>query len=99
MSQASAERRSSRNAGPVEQLELTGPKKVAALLLSMDKKVASRLLKHFDEDDIKLIATEPFSSADAASSLMRKIKQVGKDYAEHGGYDFNQAYTRILKKS
>jgi len=37
-------------------MELTGPKKVAALLLSMDKKVASRLLKHFDEDDIKLIA-------------------------------------------
>ena len=36
--------------------KLTGAKKVAALLLSMDKRLASRLLKHFDEDDIKLIA-------------------------------------------
>lgn len=51
------------------------------------------------QSDIKLIATEPFPSADAANGLMRKIKQVGKDYAEHGGYDFNQAYTRVLKKS
>lgn len=56
MTQANAERRPSRNVEPAEQMELTGPKKVAALLLSMDKKVASRLLKHFDEDDIKLIA-------------------------------------------
>ena len=50
-----AERRISREEEPQEQI-LTGPKKVAALLLAMDKKVASRLLKHFDDDDIKLIA-------------------------------------------
>jgi flagellar motor switch protein FliG len=55
MNQVNAERRSSRGEETAEQ-ELTGPKKVAALLLSMEKKVASRLLKHFDEDDIKLIA-------------------------------------------
>lgn len=53
---ATAERRSGRGEEPHEQVELTGPKKVAALLLSMDKKIASRILKHFDEDDIKLIA-------------------------------------------
>lgn len=35
---------------------LSGPQKVAALLLSMEKRLASRLLKHFDEADIKLIA-------------------------------------------
>lgn len=35
---------------------LSGTEKVAALLLAMDKRLASRLLKHFDEDDIKLIA-------------------------------------------
>jgi flagellar motor switch protein FliG len=51
-----AERRSRDVDATAEQVELTGPKKVAALLLAMDKKVASRLLKHFDEDDIKLIA-------------------------------------------
>ena len=39
-----------------EPEKLSGPKKVAALLLSMDRHVATRLLKHFDEDDIKLIA-------------------------------------------
>lgn len=37
-------------------LTLSGPKKVAALLLSMDRSIASRLLKHFDEADIKVIA-------------------------------------------
>jgi flagellar motor switch protein FliG len=35
---------------------LDGPNKVAALLLTMDKQLATRLLKHFDEDDIKRIA-------------------------------------------
>jgi hypothetical protein len=50
------------------------------------------------QSDIKLIATEPFPSADAANGLMRKIKQAGKGYADRGGYDFNQAYTRVLKK-
>lgn len=56
MTQAQAERRPIRSADQSEHAELTGPKKVAALLLAMDKRVASRLLKHFDEDDIKLIA-------------------------------------------
>jgi flagellar motor switch protein FliG len=57
MTQVNAERRSSRGGDEQSsEQQLTGPKKVAALLLSMDKKVASRLLKHFDEDDIKLIA-------------------------------------------
>ena len=49
------EKRPSKEAEPSAQ-KLTGPKKVAALLLSMDKKIASRLLKHFDEADIKIIA-------------------------------------------
>jgi flagellar motor switch protein FliG len=35
---------------------LAGAEKVAALLLAMDKRLASRLLKYFDEDDIKVIA-------------------------------------------
>jgi flagellar motor switch protein FliG len=43
-------------ARPAPTVKLSGTKKVAALLLSMDKRLASRLLKHFDEDDIKLIA-------------------------------------------
>lgn len=53
MTQPQTERRS--KSAP-EPEKLSGPKKVAALLLSMDRHVATRLLKHFDEDDIKLIA-------------------------------------------
>lgn len=49
------EKRTSKDGEPTAP-KLTGPKKVAALLLSMDRKIASRLLKHFDEADIKIIA-------------------------------------------
>jgi flagellar motor switch protein FliG len=55
MTQAQAERRPSKDE-VYDPVVLSGPKKVAALLLAMDKKVASRILKFFDEDDIKLIA-------------------------------------------
>lgn len=55
MTQAQAERRPSKDE-VYNPVVLSGPKKVAALLLAMDKKVASRILKFFDEDDIKLIA-------------------------------------------
>ena len=34
---------------------LTGPEKVAALLLAMGKPLASRLLKHFDPGELKTI--------------------------------------------
>lgn len=36
--------------------ELRGPEKVAALLLAMGKPAASRLLKHFDESEVAMIA-------------------------------------------
>jgi len=49
--------------------QLPGVTKVAALLLTMDKRLASRVLKHFDEDDIKLIAQ-------TASDLGTITKQV-----------------------
>ncbi len=35
---------------------LAGVNKVAALLLAMDRRLASRMLRHFDENEIKLIA-------------------------------------------
>src|ERR1044072_245099 len=54
MTQPQPERRPNKSEPAPEKLR--GPKKVAALLLSMDRHVATRLLKHFDEDDIKLIA-------------------------------------------
>lgn len=36
--------------------KLSGREKVAALLLAMGKPLATRILKHFDEDEIKLLA-------------------------------------------
>lgn len=62
-----------------EPAKLSGPKKVAALLLSMDRKVATRLLKHFDEDDIKLIAqTATDLGAVSKSTLDELIEEFGQ---------------------
>jgi flagellar motor switch protein FliG len=72
MTQATAERRSKGEEQPPEE-HLTGPKKVAALLLSMDKKVASRLLKHFDEDDIKLIAQTATDLGSVSKNTLDKL--------------------------
>lgn len=80
MSPPQAERRSSRGETPPEQVELTGPKKVAALLLSMDKKVASRLLKHFDEDDIKLIAQ---TATDLGAVSKETLDTLVEEFATH----------------
>lgn len=42
--------------GSATSKKLSGTAKVAALLLAMDKQLASRVLKFFDEEDIKIIA-------------------------------------------
>ncbi|HRN88793.1 FliG C-terminal domain-containing protein [Hyphomicrobium sp.] len=80
MTQANAERRPSRGEEPVEAIELTGPKKVAALLLSMDKQVASRILKHFDEDDIKLIAQ---TATDLGAVSKETLDALIEEFATH----------------
>ncbi len=80
MTQAHAERRSSRSDDPNEQTELSGPKKVAALLLSMDKKVAARILKHFDEDDIKLIAQ---TATDLGAVTKETLDALIEEFAQH----------------
>ncbi|WP_295555983.1 FliG C-terminal domain-containing protein [uncultured Hyphomicrobium sp.] len=80
MTQAQAERRPSRGSEPQEPLELSGPKKVAALLLSMDKKVASRILKHFDEDDIKLIAQ---TATDLGAVTKDTLDGLIEEFAQH----------------
>ena len=61
-------------------MELTGPKKVAALLLSMDKQVASRILKHFDEDDIKLIAQ---TATDLGAVTKETLDTLIEEFAQH----------------
>jgi flagellar motor switch protein FliG len=62
-----------------EPEKLTGPKKVAALLLSMDRHVATRLLKHFDEDDIKLIAQ---TATDLGSVTKTTLDELIEEFAQ-----------------
>ncbi len=80
MTQAQAQRRSTRGEDPPESTELTGPKKVAALLLAMDKQVASRILKHFDEDDIKLIAQ---TATDLGAVTKETLEALIEEFAQH----------------
>jgi flagellar motor switch protein FliG len=85
MSQPQPERRPSRGVAPTDQIELTGPKKVAALLLSMDKKIASRLLKHFDEDDIKLIAQTATDLGSVSKSTLDTLVEEFANSLRNGG--------------
>lgn len=80
MTQAQAERRSSRGDDSERQQDLSGPKKVAALLLSMDKKIAARILKHFDEDDIKLIAQ---TATDLGAVTKDTLDALIEEFAQH----------------
>jgi flagellar motor switch protein FliG len=52
---------------------LSGPDKVAALLLAMGKPLASQLLKHFDEADIKLIAKSASTLGRVSRSALDEI--------------------------
>ena len=80
MTQAQAEKRSIKTLDAAEQGELTGPKKVAALLLSMDRRIASRILKHFDEDDIKLIAQ---TATDLGAVSKETLDALIEEFAQH----------------
>lgn len=79
MIQPATEPRAKTPAQP-EQPLLVGPKKVAALLLAMDRNLASRLLKHFDEEDIKLIAQ---NATDLGSVSKEILDDVIEDFAQH----------------
>ena len=43
------------SANRIARKQLNGPEKVAALLLAMGKPLASRLLKHFDQDELRQV--------------------------------------------
>ena len=60
--------------------KLAGVTKVAALLLTMDKRLASRLLKHFDEDDIKLIAQ---TASDLGTIPKSTLDELIEEFASH----------------
>src|SRR5262245_50090399 len=65
--------------------KLAGPKKVAALLLSMDKRLASRLLKHFDEDDIKLIAQTATDLGTVTKPVLEELVEEFASNLKSGG--------------
>lgn len=53
--------------------DLAGPQKVAALLLAMGKPLASRMLRHFDEAEIKLIARSASSLGSIAKATVNAL--------------------------
>ena len=57
---------------------LTGPAKVAALLLAMGKPLASRLLKHFDTDELRSVTR---SVADLGVVPMPVIQDMIEEFA------------------
>ena len=60
------------------QRPLNGPAKVAALLLAMGKPLASRLLKHFDQDELREITR---SVADLGVVPMPVIEDMIEEFA------------------
>jgi flagellar motor switch protein FliG len=61
-----------------EQRSLEGPAKVAALLLAMGKPLASRLLKHFDQDELREITR---SVGDLGVIPMPVIEEMVEEFA------------------
>ena len=52
---------------------LSGPEKVAALLLAMGKPLASRLLKHFDPAELKIITRSAAALGAVTALLLRGV--------------------------
>lgn len=73
---------------------LDGPEKVAALLLALDRDVAQRILKHFDQDDLRQIAklasrlgSVPTSALEALfSDLIDEISNGDVDLIGNAGH-------------
>ena len=63
---------------PLEPATLTGPEKVAALLLAMGKPLASRLLKHFNPAELKIITR---SAAALGSVSIQTLEELVEELA------------------
>src|SRR5262245_28916597 len=86
MTQPQAERKSDKAKAAAQAVtKISGPKKVAALLLAMDRRLASRLLKHFDEDDIKLIAQTATDLGTVTKSDLDEIIEEFAKFIKSGG--------------
>lgn len=68
--------------GPVELRSMTGPEKVAALLLAMGKPLASRLLKHFNPAELKLITRSAAAlGAVSVQSLEALVEELAAQFS------------------
>ena len=65
-------------AEPAGRKPLSGPEKVAALLLAMGKPLASRLLKHFDQEELRHVTR---SIADLGVVPMPQLEDMIEDFA------------------
>ena len=69
-------------AGGLENREMNGPEKVAALLLGMGKPLASRLLKHFDAVELKLITRAAAAlGAVPLNTLEQLVEELASQFA------------------
>lgn len=73
---------------------LKGSEKVAALLLTMGKPAASRLLKHFDAIEIRQITR---SAAELGSVSLDTVEALVEEFAEHftGGQDLRSGVGEV----
>lgn len=63
-----------------------GLDKVAALLLAMEKPLAARILKHFDEEEIRLVASSASNLGVVPRSVLEElIREFGDQIASEGG--------------
>ena len=68
--------------GSVERRTMNGPEKVAALLLAMGKPLASRLLKHFDPAELKLITRSAAAlGAVSVQSLEALVEELAAQFS------------------
>ncbi|HEY8065742.1 MAG TPA: FliG C-terminal domain-containing protein [Methylosinus sp.] len=66
---------------------LNGPEKVAALLLSVDKDVAQRVLKHFDRDELRQITKFAAGLGSVSASTIEPLIDDFMARLESGGSD------------
>src|SRR5208283_4889691 len=78
----SAERKAMPEPGAYGERELTGPEKAAALLLMMGRPPAARLLKQFDQPDLRAVALAAAGlGAIPATTLDRLVEEFAADFS------------------
>lgn len=82
------------SSGEAANRTLSGPEKVAAILLSIDKALAGRLLKRLEEGEVKLIAQ---TASDLGQLSKERIDSIIEDFARtlKSGTDLNATVDQV----